>query len=1134
MAVALVAFAPRTVFADETVCPSHAERVVKLVGCERESCDAYRPLMRMLEELRAPTVTPAALARTEGRLVASRLVVAATAVCDPDSGDVTVTVTPATFIRRVDISGQEAFRRKDLMKRIFLRSGTAIALEGDDLATAITNNAQVQRQLESLLRLYEQAGLDDTQIDVRATRHSPTRIDLGFRIREGLRQRLDTVMATHVHNGGDDPRCPTISDTRLERLIGLGAGDLLTRNTERQLRTRLRKVFQAHGFENPQIRIAIRNAQPDDPPILDVRVETERCWLIRLWSRETAQGAVVDALPWEWQDPVGSETRDVLARGDAAYVRERHADWEAALPFGESGSFDRGEAARALEALTREHRARGHPFAEVRVIHRERSAVAANGAQEGSDVRGTIDYLMTRNLRRRIQRIAFEGVDKDAVDILSGIVRTRPYGFFSGPGTFDEARLLGDLDLIAAHYRNEGHFRLRFPDGAGDTGRAEQEDGGLVRESLSDSGAPNGPRVWRYRAGSRGFRVVMAPHERDLEVVVGLEPGLPLRVDEVQFVGVATMSPAEAETLVGIRPGEPFRPRLLDAGMQRLERAYRQRGHYRLQLKASCAAPADAPDALPAGSVDCRDPSLAALEHVVVRIEVDEGPPVRIGAVAWRGQMRTSPHVLTRDLPKGGELLDLDRVNQGLRLMRGLPVFSAVRVDIVAQENAGAPVEVADLVVAVEESETRFLDIAAGLRSIQRANIGRIPRWAANGAGLLVDQTDRLTNGFGRPFALDLPDILLTLEAEYLDLHVNGDGGQLRIPFIAGFSLSEFLRLASFNPSYSWRRFLDTRMTLTLRGIAELDRVTDPLDRLELGAEGDLLVPIGTRTLAGFTLRGGIIRLAVPDQPCINCLTAPPFGFGTALPQSLSEDATRSGLCAGDSADPACSDLGFRPQFTLGARWRHDTLDTPLHPTRGFMVQAATSFILDRDRFALQPTFNQFFKWEASLRGAIPLGDLILAGFIRYGGSVTFDQDFLPPDERFTLGGFNGLRGFSDNGICRYDRNGALEPDCPAEFGGNVIINGSVELRAPLLDAIGLWLGIFVDFGALARSHDRLYPSSFRASTGLGVRWLLGDLIPVRVDVGFPLFQRRCIAPGDGSCTLEEPSAFHVDLLYPF
>ncbi len=1112
-------------------CPGTQARAVAIRGCEAATCRAHAPILRVLEGVLGQTMTPRALEVAAGRLRASRLVTRASLGCVGPTGLLIADVAPQPFIRHVSIRGNVAFRKRDLLKRVFLRAGTLLDPEETPDLAAPPPDSALGRQLESLARLYRQAGLEDARISAELTRVSPTELDLVFVITEGPRERVGAIRATHVHARGDDSPCPRITSARLTRLLELKPGDLLTPTTERQLKGQLRRHFQAFGHERPDIDFQLGPPDANLGRALEVTVRTSQCWLIRLWSRDAATRENLDTLSFRWQDPAGLADPPPLLRGEAPWRREPLSEWAQALPFGESGAYDRAEATRALDGLTRELRARGHPFGEVRLVHRELPPLRDTSH---SDVKGVIDYVLDLGIARRIRRLRFEGARALTEETLRGRMKTRAWDFFGGDGRFDEARVFGDLTAIEQAYREAGYFRQRFPDGG------PVPEAPFLREVIGGLG---GLRTWRYRAGQRGFRVEMASHARDLDVVLRLDEGTPLRVAGVRLGGFEAVGEDELRAMIGLVDGDVLAPARLDAATARIAERYRTLGHIRFQLAIRCVAAGDRPsdELLAQTPRDCRDPSFAETDAAFVVVTADEGPPFRVGAVAWRGAHRTDPHVLTRDLPRTGDPLDVDRVQAAIRLMRALPVFNAVKVDMVGLESeAGVETETteprtADLVVAVEEADARLLDLAMGVRSIRRANIGRIPRWAANTTGLLADQADRLRYGFGTPDALDLPDILLAAELEYVDLNVNGDGEQLRIPFVAGFSLSEFLRLATFNPSYTFRRFLDTRMTLTARALAELDRVTDPLDRLEFGGEADLLYPFGVRSLVGLTARASVIRLAVPGAACIDCLTGPPLIAGSASAHELATTTAEATLCARDPTAPGCGDGGFRPQFTMGLRWRHDTLDTPLHPTRGVMLSATTSFILDRDRFALAPTFNQFVKWEASARGVVSLGPTILAGFLRYGGSLTFGQAFLPRDERYTLGGFNGLRGFSDNGICRYDARGALEAGCPEEFGGNVTVHGSVELRAPLLRGAGLWLGAFVDFGTLAQRHADLRWAGLRSSAGLGLRWLLGELIPVRVDLGFPLFERRCLAlDADGGCVREAPSAFHVDLLYPF
>ena len=1073
-------------------------------GCEA-GCDAGPALLGLMRLV--PLGAPLSLedgARIARHVEETRLAASFRLRCtnEGDGAALVLEVVPMSFVRRMHITGNDAFRRKELLKRIFLRPGTPLSIDPD----APLEDEQVRRQVESLERLYRQAGLDDAKVRVIATRVDATHLDLEFAIEEGARTRIEAVTARHVHEGSRDPdglACPTIDERRLERLIGLGVGDAWTRIVERQLRERLREAFQAAGFERPRIII---KTSVETPGEIGITVHTERCWVVRVWQRELAAQRD-DALSFRWEDPIHGDGQAPGAE-TTPWQRVDLSDWAEALPFGESGSFERDEAVRGAEAMAAELRARGYPFAEVRLEHRD---LGARRRSSSSEIAGLIEYYVTLNLERRLQAIRFEGRETPPEETLVGLMKTLPYDFFGGSGAFDEARVLADLAAIETWYRERGFFAFAF---------------------LPPIERP--PHLL-YRFGAEGRVFALEKHRESphLTLIVRMREGPRTRISSVAAEGVTLLTRDELQALTGFAPGRPLGPTPLRDGLERLGRFYRQRGHHRLSITPACRA-----DGQP---IECTPEGLAGHTLVDLSLAVREGPLIRVGAVVWRGNAESDVHVLVRDLPRAGEVLDFDRINGAVRKMRALGIFNSVRVDVEGLDDDPAdgldddPSRDVVLVVAVEETQYRFLDVALGVRSIQRANIGRVPPWAASGAGVLVDQGDRLTTGFGRAFGLDIPDLLLTFDFEYLDLNSLGRGNRLQIPFDAGFSLSQFLRLATFDPSYTVPRLLDSDLTLTARGIAEMDRVSDPLDRLELGLEGDLLVPLMDTMTAGFTTRAGIIQLQSPTDDCVYCLTGPPLGYGTSLPQDMAETASDALACDGAPDAPACSDRGSRPQFTVGLRWRWDTLDTPLHPTRGFSLATTTSFILDRDRLSSAPVFNQFLKWDASLRAAIAVRSVVFATFLHYGGSATFDEDFLPPDERFTLGGSNGLRGFADNGVCRYDRDGNLDPRCPSEFGGNVVVNGSFELRVPVIKAAGIWLGAFLDFGGLAERHDELYLASFRISSGFGVRWLLGDLFPIRLDVGFPLLERRCVAfREDGTCVREEPSQVHFGLLYTF
>lgn len=1091
-----------------------------LEGCAEDTCATRPALLALLAAIpRGRPLDLTDLARFHAGLDGSRLVRDATVTCRSDpAGDVLVaTVVPASFVRKVSIRGNDHFREHDLMKRVFLRPGTAIAV---DPARPLDNEG-IARQIESLLRLYRSAGLDLAKVTAIVTQHSPIHVDLAFVIDEGPRLRVDSVDAKHLHLGQPDPgglACPTIETRRLERLLGVGAGDIFTRTTKRQLHDKLRSAFQAAGYERPSVSVEFGDDQR-----LVVRVETTHCWLVRVWQRNDDDPRAAEALSFRWRDPVHATTQPDQG---TPFTRSELADWNAVLPFGESGSFDKTEATRGLDAIARTVRAQGYAFAEVALEHRE---LALRPERRGldSEVTGIIDYIVTLNLGRRLRAIRFEGIRAFEEAELRATMQTQPNGFFSGGGAFDELRVMADLDALRRFYRERGYLAMTFRDGSAVTDPDTPPT--LIRSVLSEEDE----RVtWRYTLGARGFRLVKHVGDPDIELVIRIDEGRPTTLTAIHAEGATLVDTAKLATIAGLAPGRPFGERALADALERLHRHYARIGHYRMKATTACQL-GDA-----AELVACTPDNLAQHPSITLEIAIDEGPEIKVGAVVWRGTYETDPHILVRDLPKRGERLDLDRVDDAVRKLRTLSIFNSVRVDVLGLDG-DAPSDEVTLVVAVEETRYRFLDFAFGLRSIQRENIGHLPAWFATLAGLFVGETDRTHSGFGRSFPLDIPDLLFTFDFEYLDLNEAGRGNQLRLPFSAGFSLSQFLRVATFDPSYAFPRLLDSPVTLTIRGIAELDRVTDPLDRLEVGAEAALSFPIMKQMLAGFTLRQGWIQLEPPDATCVFCLSSPAFTFGSGLTQDAAEHAADALACDGDSDSDACADKAFRPQLTFSFHWRWDTQDTPLHPRRGVVLAASTSFIIDRDRESSSEVFNQFVKWELSARGVISLGDLIFAAFVRYGGAVTIgDRDaFLPANDRFTLGQNNGLRGFTDNGLCRYDKQGKLDPTCPDTFGGNVLLNGSLELRVPLfkLGPVGIWAGAFFDVGALAEDHAKLYPSSFRFAAGLGLRILAGDLVPIRLDFGFPVFERRCIAYStEGACVREKPSQFNFGFLYTF
>lgn len=1124
LAMAVVA-APGAARADDAGgCATGPIATVNLTGCQTTACPTPADEARFLslaELAPGKQLDDRSIAQLHARFAATGLFRESSLRCaaGPDGLAVELHVEPHRLVRKVRIEGNQYEKRVDLLKRVFLRSGTV--LDADPAHPELSE--PVLRQIASLQRLYAGDGLEGVKIEVELEAIGDGAVDVTIRVAEGERQRIERVLLTHQHTGAPDAdgqRCPTITQRRLERLAEVEYGDVQTTNLRRQVRERLRRAFQAVGFVRP----SFEGGRPDDAAanIFRETIVTERCWLIRVWVRDDADADDAAEPAFRAPDPAdpprGGEAAE---RGrEKPFVQAPLEDWVDVLPFGESGTFDREEAARGVDAITAVLRARGYAFADVALQYRELSPLRE---RQSSDVRGVIDYEITLNHERRIASIALPGAKAVEPGTLLELIDTKPYDFFGAPGFFELERAMADLGAIARYYQERGFFDFAFEL----TGAPDDVVPLKVLELANDDWI-----VWRYTFRDRGFRLKKRRGEASLRLEIPLHEGPQSRVAELVPVGATIADKAKIAALTGLGTGAPYGTHYLEEGIGKLTAWYRARGYHLVKIEPFCEA-----EDPRSGDPSFCDPRLPVrAQHVTLGLRVTEGRQVFVGEHFWRGNFETDPHALTRDLPQAGEPLDEARLNEAMRQMRALGLFNSVRIDIIGLDE-DPPRDRVALVVGVEEADHSFLDLAAGVRSIKRQNLDRVPGWAASASGHLISNIDRTQTGFGRALPLDIPDVLFLLELEYLDLNVWGLGHQLRLPVSAGLSFSSFLRLASFDPTYVWPRLADTNLQLEARVIAELDRVTDPLDRLELGGELDFSLPISRGMLAGLTLRGGVIQLRAPSEPCLFCLEAPEVGFGPGLGQGLGEELAQEAICseADDASAAACSDDAFRPQFTVALRWRWQTQDNPLHPTRGFALAARTSFILDRDRDSSTVVFNNFLKWELSGQLDFNLLGTVLAFFVRYGGSSTFGEAFLPANERFTLGGSNGLRGFADNAVCRYDRDGELAAGCPDEFGGNVVVNGSAELRVPLLSRLGFWAAFFVDAGALAKDHESLYAQSFRTAAGLGFRWLIGQQFPVRLDVGFPL-ERRCLTPRDeaGKCTLEEARTVHLDFLYPF
>ena len=1034
---------------------------------------------------------------------------------------VTFVVEPNHFVKSVEVEGNEFFRDHELSKFIFLRPGAILNVTpGRE-----QDNEDLSRLVETLQNAYRREGLENVDIRVIAEPvDDGLAFDLTVRVTERPRDRLREVSIRHEREHrprpGEEP-CPRVSDTLLADLVGLSVGDVVTERDESQVRKRLETFFRSVGYVQPRVVVKTSGA----PPSLDVRVQTRQCWLVRVWQRDARSNAAAKKQPaFRFPDTYGLTIAELL--DESGYRRTPFDDWREALPFIESGVFHYEEALRGVDKITAALQARGYLFAEVSMDHRRypRSAVDNDGGPP-SPVVGTIDYAITLNYERRLQSISFVGARSFAPEELLGQMDTKVYDFFEPGGIVRVDQLLFDLTKLGRYYAARGFYDFAF--------RLTSSESDLAaRRDLVDDGEW---LIWEYRFRDRGFRVKKRQSELGVHVEIPVIEGPRTRIRNVAVVGNEYLSPDQALELLGLVGGGRYGSFYLEQGLKRLRAWYKQRGYHRARINVTCEAFDPEPwDGL------C-DASNVRARSINLVVSIHEGERSHVGELFVRGNFKTDRDVLIRDLPGTGEPYDQAKVDDATRRLRNLGAFSSVKVEAIGIDEEPPREEVA-LVVVVEEAPVRFVDLAAGFRTIDRQGDedSKAPAWLGSIIGNALSSADRSTTGLPRAFQLSLPDVLLSAEIEYLDLNFRGLGHRLRVPLRYGISFTDPLRLISFTPSVTVQRVFDSDLRMTFRLIAEVDHVTDQLDRTELGVRSKLTWPIREDMSLQAGLNVSVICFEEPSlsRQCFDNV-ARAFQNETMLSQE--------GV-AGDLKGI------WTPQVSPHLSWRYDTQKNPLNPTQGWVVNLSLKYILGFDQNALENNADldarSFLKWEASIEGAYQTRvGIILAGFIRYGGGEDISAEgaaerLLPFNERYTLGGTNGLRGFGDHEVGRYGSDGTLEADildASDDGGGNVVLNANLEARIPVFRSIGIWGAIFFDVGALARRHTGLHPASFRPSLGLGIRYLLGDQIPIRLDVAFPLDGTRCIEWGTddnaaaGQCARrEDPSTFHFDLLYSF
>lgn len=969
----------------------------------------------------------------------------------------------AVLIRRIEFEGLSPPPfESELRKVLMYRSGQVFHDDAD----------QANAQLRSLKALFEQEGYFGTRIELKPepVEGEPHLVDLVFEVDVGIDRRICALAFRGV-------RGMTVAEARELMLDGVS---ILSRRIPLFLPMYTSDQFR-HGRE--ALIAEYRRRGYFRARIIDQAVQID--------EDTNCARLIVDVNEGPYWD--------IQFRGNDSVSAQRLRD---ALPFAETGYVDDDEIRMAQNAVRQVYEAQGYPFAQVQ------------GRQEVEDrLDRRLIFEIDEGPQAQIEDLRFHGVEAIDHDEVRSAFRTRPFGFFDTGGYLLTEQLLVDLSRLERRYREIGYM-------------------GAVVER---------------------FAVELHDGEEQITVHIFVDEGARTDVDAVDLSGYGVLSESDLRERLDIEAGGPFIPLKVQADQARLTQHYGSIGYPQATVETTCWSGdgREVPCQAPRMPEDCERSTFDELadqgcrwdddesrtwvcerisrddhcqykngvvdEVVSVRHQISEGSKVRVGQILLKGNFRTRPGVIFRELPlETGDVMDVQKLIEGQGNMRSLAIFDSVSIETIglddpefddeADSDDEEPDEqIASLIVSVEESQARFVDFRYGFEGREILDESR--RLLATGE---LQYTDQNLFGTGQRFRPRIIGAADALELYELGLDTT------REPDVAG-DVRNLDYLFGAELIYNHPRFLRGQL-----GVDELHLTVTPFYLIDqLGVSTDRV----RREEWGLRLE---LRKELHEVMDRFFLT-----FGVEAKQAATWASGDLRVDGERIFSPRRATGKLMPELTLDRR------DSPLNPREGFHVQFQPELVSgDALAHSGEEMIGDSY-WRLSLSASVfwrLTEELTLGQGVHLGQVVpVFDrQRMVPPDERFYLGGVGSVRGFPANTLgpvgSRQDPTG-----------GEFLLNYNAELRYPLMEDWGLYGATFFDAGVLVdcfddqgrRSSGQCVRNAFpedgplqrvRASAGLGVRYLLAGQIPLLLDYGMVLNRRPA----------ERFGSLHFNLGYTF
>ena len=521
-----------------------------------------------------------------------------------------------------------------------------------------------------------------------------------------------------------------------------------------------------------------------------------------------------------------------------------------------------------------------------------------------------------------------------------------------------------------------------------------------------------------------------------LALRIRIDEGVRSSVGEVVFTGNRILSGEEISRMVKIRVGEYLDPTQIEEGRKRLIEWYILNG-------------------FPNARVDTQVDFSSDNQSALVTYFIEEGMQVRLGKIVVSGTRWTRDEVIQREFHmREGDVYDFQKIVEGRRRLFGLGYLREVQAEPPLRE-IGA--DRWDLLVRVNEDKGGAFEMGGGYATEE----GLRTFAALKHRNLLGTGRGFETRGEVKFGLIDWPQDFISTELyELTDWRID---------------------LRYREPWLMKRNYLGKIDLLTQYAAWESGDYNYDLYRNKgiFGIEREF-----TRSIKGVLE----YRLEVLQREY-------PSGYDE-LEEDFIMDAGRllwqggypSDLLAGASLrEPENEWLGIiSPYFVFD--WRDDIFN----PTRGALVTSKID--ISHPWLASDSAYLKFYSDAGFYRKII--GRVIGAFIFRAGyGHVFRETESIPPEERFSLGGPNSVRGF-------------LKEEVGPDRRGKVLMNYQAEIRFPL--PVGKRLGgvVFTDGGAVWEDPEEVAFGDVRNTAGVGLRYYT-PIGPIRLDWGYKLDKEK-------------------------